>query len=70
MAILASVFGVYYTEGKMIKGKDSILEPREITRKELQLVHTDEYLDSLTVCLLHALLCTRVHCISSKGCLE
>ena len=36
-------------EGGMVKNEDAILEPREITQKELQLVHTEEYLDSLTV---------------------
>ena len=35
----------------MIEGKESILEPREATSSELQLVHTREYLDSLTVCV-------------------
>jgi acetoin utilization deacetylase AcuC-like enzyme len=33
----------------MIKGKEDILEPREITKRELQMVHTEEYLESLTV---------------------
>ena len=33
----------------MIKGSDSILEPREVTTKELEEVHTTEYLESLTV---------------------
>ena len=36
-------------EAGMIKGKEDILEPREITKRELQMVHTEEYLESLTV---------------------
>ena len=40
-------------EGKMIKGMEDILEPREITKQELQIVHTEEYLESLTVCQSH-----------------
>ena len=40
------------TEGNMIKGAESILEPREITRRELQEVHKEEYLHSLNVCEL------------------
>ena len=39
----------YFTEGKMLKGKESILEPREITRRELEIVHSEDYLDSLNV---------------------
>jgi histone deacetylase 11 len=35
-------------EAGMIKGKEDILEPREITKRELQMVHTEEYLESLT----------------------
>ena len=33
----------------MIKGKGAILEPREATKQELLLVHTEEYLESLNV---------------------
>ena len=40
----------------MIKGMEDILEPREVTNQELQIVHTKEYLESLTVSNMHIII--------------